>query len=208
MGRQHRHRDKKVKKMHSIIGGYAKVFDGIGEIEQVRSVITGVISLHKSESEELTFQYFTDSGLKLLAKTTDAIQEVFVVTDEKQRVLEELYGRGFLEERVKKVRKGSGKKKQAGQRQELNPFEVDRRERQQQSGKAPKDKPTTLKDMLSPEMLAKLQGASADLKEQEKVQQEKKRQAELDRREQVRKEQENDFEFLLKNSKMDWKDFK
>jgi DNA polymerase III alpha subunit (gram-positive type) len=170
MSRKHRHRDHKVKKMHTIIGEYAKMLDDIGTIPEVQSVITGVISPHKSEHEEMTFQYFTDQGLKLLAKTTEAVQEVFVVTDQKQRVLEELYSRGLLQERMKK--------------------------------------PTTLKDLLSPEMLAMLQNASSELKEQERVAQEKKRKAEMERREKEQKELENQFEYLLNHSKLDWREFK
>ncbi|MCX7569998.1 YqkE family protein [Tumebacillus sp. DT12] len=72
----------------------------------------------------------------------------------------------------------------------------------------PKDKGLTLKDMLSPDMLAKLTEQSNGLKEQERVQQEHKRQAEIARREREQKELENDFEYLLKTSRQDWKDFK
>lgn len=208
MSRKHRHRDNKVKKMHTIIGDYAKHLDAIGSIPEVKAVITGVISPHKSEYEEMTFQYFTDSGLKLLAKTTQAIQEVFLTTDAKQRVLDELHRLGILQERMKKMRKSSGKpanKKQA-KSNAFNPFDNERHERHQAN--APKEKPTTLKDLLTPDQLAKLQNTSTELKEQERVTKEKKRQAEIDRRTKEQKALENDMEYLLKTSKMNWKDFK
>ncbi|ARU61654.1 hypothetical protein CBW65_11975 [Tumebacillus avium] len=207
MSRKHRHRENKVKKMHTIIGGYEKVLEELGTIPQVRSVITGVISPHKSEREELTFQYFTDTGLKLLAKTTEAIQEIFIVCEDsdKQRVLEELRTRGHLKEKVKKMKKGKSKSKSsgqnAGQRDPLDNYRVGK-------GDMPKEKGTTLKDMLNPEMLKKLQEKSSEMKEQERVQQDQRRQAEVTRREKEQKELENNFEYLLKQSKQNWKDFK
>ena len=200
-----RHRDKNVKKMHRIIGDYAKVLDAIGQIDGVHSVVTGVISLNKSEFEELTFQYFTDTGIKLLAKTTDSVQEVFVICKEKNRVLEELRGRGFIQERVRDVGKKSGKSVKPGNKPQGSTSRFDDRRNLVDK---PKERALTLKDMLSPDMLAKLTEQSNDLKEQERVQQENKRAAEIARREKEQKELENNFEYLLKTSKQDWKDFK
>lgn len=206
MSRQHRHREKGVKKMHSIIGDYEAVLDQIGTIPGVRSVITGTISPNKSETEEITFQYFTDSGIKLLAKTTEAVQELFLVCENKQTVLQELHARGHLRERVKKMKKdnkSSSKKpaapanRPAPSNNRYNPKDL------------PKDaKPTTLKDLLSADVLSKLQEQSNELKEQERVVQENKRQAELERRAKEQKELDNNFEYLLNNSKQNWKDFK
>jgi hypothetical protein len=206
MSRQHRHRDQNVKKMHAIIGDYAKVLDDIGKIPGVKSVITGSISLNKSEFEEMTFQYFTDSGLKLLAKTTEAVQEIFLVCADKNAVLAELRSREILQERVRKVSK-KGTNKSAAQKPRTS--QPNRRDARYNASDLPKDaKPTTLKDMLSPEMLAKLTEQSNDLKEQERVQQENKRQADIDRRAREQKELESNFEYLLNNSKIDWKNFK
>nr|WP_236587966.1 YqkE family protein [Tumebacillus amylolyticus] len=83
-----------------------------------------------------------------------------------------------------------------------------RHDQRYNQGDLPKDKPTTLKDLLSPEQLAKLTEQSNELKEQEKTAQETKRKAELDRREKEKKELENNFEYLLNNTKMDWKNYK
>jgi hypothetical protein len=208
MSRKHRHRENKVKKMHTIIGGYEQVLDDLGSIPQVRSVITGVISPHKSEREEMTFQYFTNSGLKLLAKTTEAIQEVFVVCEDKhkQRVLEELRARGHLKEKVKKMKKGKWKSANRHQTAHLNRDPLDHY--RAGKGDLPKDKPTTLKDMLNPEMLKKLQERSNEMKEQERIREEQRRQAEIARREKEQKELDNNFEYLLNNSNLDWRKFK
>lgn len=205
MSRKHRHRDNKVKKMHTIIGDYAEVLDDLATIPEIQAVITGVISPNKSEFAELTFQYFTDSGLKLLAKTTEAVQEIFITTKQKQEVLEELRKRGHLQERMKRMKKGKPTtKKQSGIAGNTPRHDT----RYNQSDLPKEAKPSTLKDMLNPDMLAKLQAQSAELKEQERVTQENKRNAEIDRRAREQKELENNFEYLLNNSKMDWKQFK
>lgn len=203
MSRKHRHRDHKVKTMHSIIGDYDKVLEDIGRIPAVRSVITGVISPNKSDREEMTFQYFTDSGLKLLAKTTEAVQEIFLVSEDKQQVLEELQARGFLTERMNRMKKNAPKKPTAPQ------SSASRRDARYNASDLPKDaKPATLKDLLNADVLAKLQAQSQELKDQERAAEEKKRQAEVERRAREQKELDNNFEHLLKNSKMDWKNFK
>ncbi|WP_434752612.1 YqkE family protein [Paenibacillus amylolyticus] len=70
------------------------------------------------------------------------------------------------------------------------------------------DKPTTLKDLLSSDVLEKLKAQAdeakadeAQRKEQERIQAEEARQAEQKRR-------DNDFEYLLNNSSLDWKKHK
>ena len=70
------------------------------------------------------------------------------------------------------------------------------------------DKLIILKDLLSSDVLEKLKvqadeakAAEAALKEQERQQAEEARQAE-------RKRRDNDFEYLLNNSAMDWKKHK
>lgn len=64
----------------------------------------------------------------------------------------------------------------------------------------PQDKPATLKDILSPELLSKLKAQATELKaEEERVKDETKREAEgLQKAEQKRLD--NDFEYLLNKS--------
>lgn len=206
MSRKHRHRDNKVKTMHSIIGDYDKVLEDIGRIPAVRSVITGVISPNKSDRAEMTFQYFTDSGLKLLAKTTEAVQEIFLVSEDKQQVLEELQARGFLTERMNRMKKNAPK---SSNKQATAQSSASRRDARYNASDLPKDaKPATLKDLLNADVLAKLQAQSQELKDQELAAQEKKRQAEIERRAREQKELDNNFEHLLNNSKLNWKNFK
>jgi hypothetical protein len=70
------------------------------------------------------------------------------------------------------------------------------------------DKPATLKDLLSPETLGKLKAQADALKAEEaKLKDENKKRAEEARKAEVKKN-ENDFEYLLKNSRLDWREHK
>lgn len=70
------------------------------------------------------------------------------------------------------------------------------------------DKPATLKDLLGAETLNKLKEQAENLKrEEEERKAEARRQAE-EARKQEQKRLENDFEYLLNNSKLDWHKFK
>lgn len=70
------------------------------------------------------------------------------------------------------------------------------------------DKPATIKDMLKADVLDKLKAQADALRaEEERRRQEAAREAE-ERRKAEQKRRENDFAYLLENSKMDWKSFK
>ncbi|MEC0373660.1 YqkE family protein [Paenibacillus chibensis] len=70
------------------------------------------------------------------------------------------------------------------------------------------DKPATLKDLLSSDVLNKLKQQSVELKAEEQ----QKKEAQLKKAEEERKAEQkrrdNDFEYLLENSSMDWKKYK
>ncbi len=93
-----RRRDGKLKVLHTIIGDFGKTLRQVAELETVDAILTGTISPSKSYREILTFQYFTDNGVKLLAKTTTAVQEIFIVTPSPELLLDELIKSGFLDE--------------------------------------------------------------------------------------------------------------
>ncbi|WP_322924821.1 YqkE family protein [Paenibacillus campi] len=70
------------------------------------------------------------------------------------------------------------------------------------------DKPATLKDMLSADVLDKLKAQATELREQEYERQEQqRRQAEEERRTE-QKRRDNDFAYLLDHSKQDWQKYK
>jgi hypothetical protein len=70
------------------------------------------------------------------------------------------------------------------------------------------DKPVTLKEMLGSETVAKLRQHAEALKQEEARQQENRRLEVEAARQAEQKLKENDFEYLLSQSGMDWKKFK
>ena len=147
-----RHRDGKLKIMHTIIGDFGKTLRQIAQSDLVESVLTGTISPSKSYAETLTFQYFTDNGIKLLAKTTNAVQEIFIVTATPELLLDELQKSGFvLAEREDVKHKGNKKKRLPPP----NPNVADRIDNN--SAKSKEADPLTLKQFLSPEALTALE---------------------------------------------------
>lgn len=85
---QHRYRVNKVKRMHSIIDGVLPKLEELASHPGVDQVTPGRIRPTKrGRAVQITFQYFTSAGLKLLAHTPAAVQEVFVVSSDPQAVL-------------------------------------------------------------------------------------------------------------------------
>lgn len=66
----------------------------------------------------------------------------------------------------------------------------------------------TLKDRLSPDVLSKLKAQAEELKATEAAQQEQRRKEAEEQRKAEQKRLEGDFEYLLNNSSMDWKQHK
>lgn len=82
------------------------------------------------------------------------------------------------------------------------------KKRQRQAQPAATEKPATLRDLLDEGTLGKLKAHAQALKEEgRKTAEEKKKREEEARRAEL-KRLENDFEFLLNNSKMDWQKYK
>ncbi|MCG7406180.1 YqkE family protein [Paenibacillus sp. ACRRX] len=70
------------------------------------------------------------------------------------------------------------------------------------------EKPATLKDLLSPEVLNKLKAQSEELKATEVKQKEDERKRLEEARKAEQKQLDNNFEYLLNNSSMDWRKHK
>lgn len=76
------------------------------------------------------------------------------------------------------------------------------------SGANAADKPATLKDLLNPELVGKLKAQAEEMRaDEEKRRAEARRQAE-EARKAEQKRLENDFEYLLNHSSMDWRKHK
>ncbi len=94
---QHRYRQGKVKREHTIIEGLLPLLTSIAELPEVNSIIPGRINQRSRTGETgLFFQYQTETGLKLLGRSKLAVQEVFVVTGQPQAVLEALVTRSLV----------------------------------------------------------------------------------------------------------------
>jgi hypothetical protein len=94
-----RYRTNKVKRMHSIIEGLLPVLEAMAEHPAIAQINPGRISANRRAGDRnITVQYFTTSGLKLLARSPSSIQEVFVVTSEPETVKSWLLQRGLTQE--------------------------------------------------------------------------------------------------------------
>lgn len=82
-----KYRAGKIKREHHVIEQLWPVLERIAESDLVTSIIPGPISPLNSRTFEITFQRFTDTGLRLLAKNGSAIQEVYVVAPAKEAAL-------------------------------------------------------------------------------------------------------------------------
>lgn len=95
-----RYRVNKIKRMHSIVDGVLPLLEHVANHPSVAQVTPGRIQPKRRGTDfRLAFQYVTDSGLKLMAHTPQAVQEVFVVTSEPDAVLRDLTAGGVIAQR-------------------------------------------------------------------------------------------------------------
>ncbi|CAH1221572.1 hypothetical protein PAECIP111893_04730 [Paenibacillus plantiphilus] len=73
---------------------------------------------------------------------------------------------------------------------------------------AAQDKPATLKDLLSPDVLSKLKAQADELSAAEERQLEEQRKQAEEERKAEQKRLDNNFEYLLNNSSSDWRKYK
>lgn len=81
----------KIKYEHHIIKDVRAFLESIEDWGEIKSIIPGRISPRKASHELLvTSQYTLKNGLKCLAKSGAAVQELFFVTDEPEILSEKL----------------------------------------------------------------------------------------------------------------------
>lgn len=121
-----RHRVNKVKRMHSMIGGLLPILEKMARSDLVASITPGRISpLRRATDSLLTFQYFTGSGLKLLAKNPMAVQEVFVVSSQPEALLKWLIQEGLVDNADKPPPPTPNEKRQPSGGQPGSPIQND-----------------------------------------------------------------------------------
>jgi hypothetical protein len=89
-------RHHKVKREHHVLSAIEADLYRIAEIPAVQSVIPGPIRPKAGRSTGFTLQYATPTGLKLIARSPGAAQEVFVVTANPEAVADALMASGLL----------------------------------------------------------------------------------------------------------------
>jgi hypothetical protein len=91
-----KYRAGKIKREHTVIEDVWPLLEQIAAGETITSIIPGPISPLRGRGLELTFQRFTETGLRLLAKNGSAIQEIYLVAPEKEAALKWLGDAGLV----------------------------------------------------------------------------------------------------------------
>jgi hypothetical protein len=86
-----KYRPTKIKLKHGLISGLRRHLESIEDWPEITAINPGVIRPTKgSGGLKLTVQYETKAGLKVLAKSGAAVQEVFFVTSNPQRLAQRI----------------------------------------------------------------------------------------------------------------------
>lgn len=92
-----RFRTNKLKHEHTIVEGIRPVLERIAACPDVHAVIPGAIhAAGAARGLSVTVQYETDTGLRLLARTGSAVQEVFLVSHDPAAARRWLEDRGLV----------------------------------------------------------------------------------------------------------------
>ena len=93
-----KYRDKNIKQEHTIIEDILPLLEDIVSLSTIKSIIPGRINRRKGSGIQpyLQVKYNTPSGLKLLAKNSSSVQEVFVVTDNIDKTILLLEKKSFV----------------------------------------------------------------------------------------------------------------
>ncbi len=92
-----KYRKNKIKREHGIIKGLKKFLEkNISDLDYVTGIIPGEITVGNATGENLVvrYKYSTVSGAKLLARSGNSVQEVFVITSEADKLEEAIESLG------------------------------------------------------------------------------------------------------------------
>ncbi|MCK8817411.1 DUF2103 domain-containing protein [Natroniella sulfidigena] len=90
MSKDNKYRANKIKREHTIIEDVLPLLENLSKLAIVKSIIPGRINRRGGSGipPHLKLKYNTSSGVKVLAKNSSSVQEVFVVTDEPDQAME------------------------------------------------------------------------------------------------------------------------
>lgn len=94
-----KYRQHKVKRQHHVLTDLEDGLKTLSALPIVDGIIPGTIRPKSGGSLGFTFQYLTQSGFKLIGRSSAAAQEIFVITRDPQRALLDLYQAGLLADR-------------------------------------------------------------------------------------------------------------
>jgi hypothetical protein len=89
MAKDNKYRTNKIKQEHTIIEDVLPLLENLSELKIVKSIIPGRINRRGGSGfpPHLKLKYNTSSGIKILAKNSSSVQEVFVVTDDADKAI-------------------------------------------------------------------------------------------------------------------------
>jgi len=84
--------NSKIKYEHGMIDGLRELLERVEVLEEIVSIIPGVIKPVRGSGSgiRLEVKYPTQTGLKLLAKSSTSVQEVFIVSKNNESLVEKL----------------------------------------------------------------------------------------------------------------------
>ncbi len=93
-----KYRSDKIKREHTVIKEIGPLLQEVAQFTEVKSVLPGRINQRTGSGHQpyLQLQYITETGFKLLGKTSSSLQEVFVVTNFPDQVLRKLKKQGII----------------------------------------------------------------------------------------------------------------
>ena len=104
-------RRNNVKREHSVIKNLVVILEQITKHPKVKGIIPGRIKPIRGSYPNaiVEFKVFTDSGIKCLAKSDRAVQEVFIICTEPEGTLKELQSAGLIKVQTSKNKDQSPK---------------------------------------------------------------------------------------------------
>ena len=99
MSKDNKYRSNKVKQEHTIIEDILPFLEELSKLSVVKSIIPGRINRRSGSGQpaHLKLKYNTPSGIKMLAKNSASVQEVFVVTSDPDRAIKLFKEEEFVE---------------------------------------------------------------------------------------------------------------
>lgn len=93
----HRYRRNKIKREHTLLPGLLPALERIAAHPEIQAITPGRINRRAgNQTNGIWFQYRTETGFKLLARSNRAVQEVFVVTNRPDDALASLVQEGLV----------------------------------------------------------------------------------------------------------------